>query len=223
MKIRVLIADEHALINETVAFWLTEHAEVQVVGLAQNGRIAVNLACELQPDVVLMDIAMPSLNGIEATQEIARRAPGTRILILSDEVDSRSVRDAIDAGACGYLSKHCSTEELIQAIRSVFEDGTYLSPAASSIVVHEYVHGGIAAAPSQWLSLTSRERQVLQLIVEGHNTKAIANILSLSPKTIDWHRIRMMRKLGLDSIAGLVRFALAEGTPLGVPSLSGLS
>ncbi len=211
MKIRLLIADDHAVVKEAISFWLTGHADIQVVGMAQNGRIAVNLACELQPDVVLMDIVMPCLNGIEATREIVRKVPGTRVLILSDEVNGQSVRDSLAAGASGYLSKHCSPEELAQAIRSVFDEGTYLSPTATAILVQDCVNGRDNLAPRGRLSLTNRERQVLQLIVEGQSIKAIGRDLTLSPKTIDWHKNRMMTKLGIDSIAGLVRYAIAEG------------
>jgi DNA-binding NarL/FixJ family response regulator len=222
VKIRLLIADDHAIVQEAISFWLVNHTEIQVVGLAQNGRIAVNLACELRPDVVLMDVAMPCLNGIEATCEIVQKTPDTRVLILSDDVRSQWVRDAIEAGASGYLSKHCSPEELVQAIYDVVEEGTHLSPAASSIILRDYINGRDAPAASRWLSLTERERQVLRLIVEGRSAKWIARDLSVSSKTIDWHKSRMMKKLGIDSIAGLVRYAIAEGltcddlSPLGV-------
>lgn len=223
MKIRLLIADGHAVVRETISFWLVNHAEIQVVGLAQNGHIAVTLACELQPDVVLMDAAMPCLNGIEATRGIVREVPGTRVLILSDDVRGQSVFDAIAVGASGYLSKDCSTEELVQAIHGVAQGGTYLSPAVSSILVRDYAKGRNGPATSRWLSLTNRERQVLQRIVEGRSTKWIARDLSISPKTIDWHKSRMMKKLGIDSIAGLVRYAITEGLTCDAPPPVGVS
>jgi len=223
MKIRLLIADDHAVVKEAISFWLVNHTEIQVVGLAQNGRIAVTLACDLQPDIVLMDITMPYLNGIEATCEIVRKVPGTRVLILSDDVRSQSVRDAIEAGASGYLSKHCSPDELVQAIHNVVEEGTHLSPAASSIILRDYINGRDTPAASRWLYLTERERQVFRLVVEGRSTKWIARNLSISPKTIDWHKSRMMKKLGIDNIAGLVRYAIMEGLTCDAPSLVGVS
>lgn len=223
MRIRLLIADDHAVVKESLAFYLTRHADIHVVGLAGNGRIAVNLACELRPDVVLLEVGLPGLNGIEATREITRKAPGVRVLILSDDVRSQSVHDAISAGASGYLSKHCLPEELVQAIACIVEDGTYLSPTISSMIVRDYVTRGDGPAESRWLSLTDRERQVLQLIVDGRTTKWIARDLRVSPKTVDWHKGRMMRKLGIDSIAGLVRYALAESLVSDVASPIGAS
>lgn len=125
----------------------------------QNGQITVNLACDLQPDVVLMDLSMPRLNGIEATREIAKKIPGVRVLILADRVEARSLHEALEAGASGYLSKHCSSEELVQAIHNVAEEGTHLSPAAGSVVVHHYVNGEKCISPFTRAPLTAQELQ----------------------------------------------------------------
>lgn len=211
MSPTLLIADDHAVFRELLSSWLTRNAEFEVIGLAEDGRVAVDLARDLRPDVVLTDNTMPKLNGIDATREIVRAVPKTKVLLLADEADSRSVIAALEAGASGYLSKHCSSEELMWAVRNVAAGGTYLSAPANSALVRHYISGeGVSDGPRSW-GLTARERQVVQLLAEGQTTKRVATELSLSPKTVDWHRSRIMKKLGIESVAGLVRFAIGEG------------
>jgi DNA-binding NarL/FixJ family response regulator len=223
MKIRLLVADDSALLQTTVGYWLSQHEDIDVVASARDGRTTVELACDLGPDVVLMAARMRRLNGIDATREITGRAPGVKVLILADELDCTSVRQALEAGASGYLSRRCDPEELVTAIHCVVEAGMYLSPGASASVVHDYIGGAGGTAPPS-CRLTVRERQVLQLFAEGLHTKGIASELSLSPKTVDWHKGRLMRKLDIDSVAGLVRYAIAEGlSPLAMPSACGTS
>lgn len=211
MGLRLLIADDHTIFREILSAWLIRTGEFEVVGLAEDGHVAIDLTRELRPAVVLIDNAMPRLNGIGATREILRMVPETRVLVLSDEADSRSVIAALEAGASGYLSKHCSTEELKWAIKSVASGGTYLSAPANSTLVRHFISGEISSHNQRSVCLTTRERQIVQLLAEGQTTKRVATGLSLSRKTVDWHKGRIMKKLGIDSIAGLVRFAISEG------------
>ncbi len=211
MGATLLIADDHTLFREMLSSWLTRTAEFDVVGHAEDGRMALEMACDLRPDVVLTDNTMPRLNGIDATREIVQALPETKVLVLADEADSRSVIAALEAGASGYLSKHCTSEELIWAIRNVAAGGTYLSAPANSTLVRHYISGDNSNEGPRCAGLTARERQVVQLLAEGQTTKMVATELSLSPKTVDWHKGRIMKKLGIESIAGLVRFAIREG------------
>lgn len=213
----LLIVDDHAVFRETLCFWLAQKAEVDVVGQAEDGRVAMHMARELHPNLVITDNTMPKLNGIDATREIVRALPETKVLVLADEADSRSVIAALEAGASGYLSKRCSVEELLWAIRNVAAGGTYLSAAANSTLVRHYISGENSGDASRCAGLTARERQVVQLLAEGRTTKMVATELSLSPKTVDWHKGRIMKKLGIHSIAGLVRFAIQEGLAPSVP------
>jgi two-component system, NarL family, response regulator NreC len=222
MSTSLLIADDQTVFREAISLWLRQSADVEVVGLAENGRMAVDMACRLHPDVVLMDMTMPQMNGIDATRLIVQETPDTKVVILAETVSSRSVHDALEAGAVGYVSKCCSAQEVIRAIHEVMSEGTYLSPAASSVVVRQYLHGHGANDSSLRASLTARERQIVQLIAEGHSIKEIGRELTRSPKTIDWHKSQVMKKLGIDTTASLVRYAIIEGltsldlTPLAV-------
>lgn len=211
MSISLLIADDQAVFREALSFWLRQSATVDVVGLAENGRMAVEMTRNLHPDVVLMDVTMPQMNGIEATRVIVREASDAKVVILAETVSSRSVHDALEAGAVGYVSKCCAAQEVVRAIREVMSGGTYLSPAASSVVVRHYLDGRGATASSLQTCLTARERQILQLIAEGRSIKEIGRELTRSPKTIDWHKSQVMKKLGIDTTAGLVRYAIIEG------------
>ena len=211
MSVSLLIADDHAVLREAISFWLHQSAGMEVVGLAENGRMAADMARNLRPDVILMDLTMPQMNGIEATRLIVREMPEAKVIILAETVSSRSVHDALEAGAVGYVSKCCAAQEVIRAIHEVISEGTYLSPAASSLVVRHYLHGHGTTASSVRAPLTARERQILQLIAEGHSIKEIGRELTRSPKTIDWHKSQVMKKLGIDTTAGLVRYAIIEG------------
>ena len=185
---------------------------MQVIADAQDGREAIELVGRLRSDVVLMDVVMPELNGIEATRQIQKEYPSVRVLALSMHVDKRYVLGMLEAGAAGYLPKDSNFEKIIRAIRAVASGQVYLSPRIANIVVQEY--GRKAAenkAQSAPGSLSSREREVLQLLAEGHSAREIAGRLHLSVKTIETHRRNIQAKLGIDNVADLVRYAIREG------------
>lgn len=217
MGIRVLIVDDHRLLRETLDFRLNAEMGIEVVGQAEDGRVAVHLARELKPDVIVMDVAMPNLNGAGATRQIVRERPAAKVLALSARLDRRCVQEMLAAGACGYILKVASCDDLLAAIRDVASDHTYLSPQVCALVVEGYVGRSADKRRAAGSELTAREREVLQLIAEGRSTKMIARELCLSSKTIEWHRSRIMKKLAIDSIAGLVRYAMAEGLTTAEP------
>jgi two-component system response regulator NreC len=206
-KIRVLLADDHAVVRQGFRMILAAEADMEIVGEAANGRDAVELAERLLPDVVVMDVAMPELNGIEATRRLAESAPRTRILALSMHKDSVYVREILRAGARGYLLKDAFDRDLLAAVRAVAKGEGYLSPSVSEAVLCDYrKHVGTPLD-----LLTSREREVLQMLAEGKTNKEIATLLKLSVYTVDAHRGRIMEKLNLHSIGELVRFAVRAG------------
>jgi DNA-binding NarL/FixJ family response regulator len=211
MGIKVLVVDDHKLLREAVRFRLHAEEGMDVVGEAENGRVAVHLARELNPDVIIMEVGLPNMNGVEATHQILREQPGTKVIAFAGGLDRHSVQRMLAAGASGYVLKSCSLEELLAAIRDVMENRTYLSSQVCAMVVDGYVSHSADSKCSMCPELTAREREVLQLITEGKSTKMIAKELCLSGKTIDWHRSRIMKKLHIESIAGLVRYAMAEG------------
>ena len=206
---RVLLADDHKILRQGLRTLLEQEKDIQVVGEADNGRSSVKLTGELAPDVVIMDVAMPDLNGIDATRRIAEAEPRTRVLALSMHSDGRYVKGMLQAGARGYILKDCAAEELTHAIRTVMAGQVYVSPGVTGAIVNDYVRQLSAAdGPA---TLTRREREVLQLLAEGGSTANIAAGLHLSVKTIETHRKRIMDKLGLRSIAELTKYAIREG------------
>ena len=205
--IRILLADDHALVRQGFRMILAAQPDMEIVGEAGNGREAVELAEKLQPDVVVMDVAMPELNGIEATRRLAASAPRTRVLALSMHKDSVYVREILRAGARGYLLKDSVDADLVAAVRAVAKGEGYLSPAVSDAVLTDYRRH--VTDPIDLL--TSREREVLQMIAEGKTNKEIATTLNLSVYTVEAHRGRIMEKLNLHSTGELVRFALRNG------------
>lgn len=211
MAIKILIADDHKMVREAVSALLSSELGMEVVGQAEDGRSVVQLAQQLQPDVIIMDIIMPNLNGIEATRQIIHELPRTKIIALSAHSDRRSVREMLKAGASGYIPKQCAFAELVCAIRNVVSNHTYLSSQISGIVVEGYIHRLADRDDSAYSILTAREREVLQLIAEGKSTKVIAKELFVSIKTIEWHRSQLMNKLGVQSVAELVKYAINEG------------
>lgn len=206
-KIRILLADDHAVVRQGFRMILAGQSDMEILGEAGNGREAVELTEKLQPDVVVMDVAMPELNGIEATRRIATAAPHSRVLALSMHKDSVYVREILRAGARGYLLKDAADSDLLAAVRAVSRGEGYLSPAISEAVLSDYRRH--VTNPIDLL--TSREREVLQMIAEGKTNKEIANILNLSVYTVDAHRGRIMEKLNLHSTTELVRFAIRNG------------
>jgi two-component system response regulator NreC len=211
MNIRILLADDHKIVRDGVRSLIDKEPDMDVVAEAGDGRTAVQLAQELSPAVVVMDIGMPDLNGMEAARQIVDAAPNVRVLALSMYADRRFVSEMLRAGASGYLPKKCAFEELAGAIRAVAAGRIYLSPAISEVVVKDYVRrlaDADAPAPSR---LSAREREVLQLLAEGHSTKEIAVRLGVSAKTIETHRRRIMDKLDLHSVAELTKYAVREG------------
>lgn len=206
-RIRILLADDHAVVRQGFKMILGAEADMEIVGEAGTGRGAIELAESLKPDVVVMDIAMPELNGIEATRQVTSAVPHTRVIALSMHKDSVYVREVLRAGARGYLLKDSGANDLVTAVRAVAKGEGYLSPAVSDAVLDDYRKH--VSNPIDLLS--SREREVLQMLAEGKTNKEIAGILNLSVYTVDAHRGRIMEKLNLHSINELVRFALRNG------------
>ena len=206
-RIRILLADDHAVVRRGFQMILAEQADMEIVGEAGNGREALEQAAKLKPDVVVMDVAMPELNGIEATRRMAENAPHARVLALSMHKDSVYVREILRAGARGYLLKDSVAADLVSAVRAVASGEGYLSPAVSDAVLDDYRRH--VTNPIDLL--TSREREVLQTLAEGKTNKEIAVVLNLSVYTVDAHRGRIMEKLNLHSINELVRFAVRNG------------
>jgi len=206
-KIRILLVDDHAVVRQGFKMILAAQSDMEIVGEAGNGREAVELAGALQPDVIVMDVAMPELNGIEATRRLGDSAPRTRVLALSMHKDSVYVREILRAGARGYLLKDSLAGDLVAAVRAVARGEGYLSPGVSDAVLNDYRRH--VTDPIDLL--TSREREVLQMIAEGKTNKDIANVLNLSVYTVDAHRGRIMEKLNLHSVNELVRFAVRNG------------
>jgi two-component system response regulator NreC len=206
-KYRILLADDHSVVRQGFRLILENQTDMEVVGEASNGREAVHIAESLQPDVIVMDVTMPELNGIEATRRIGELAPRARVLALSMHKDSVYVREILRAGAKGYLLKDAAGNDLLAAVRAVARGEGYLSPAVSDAVLTDYRKH--VTNPIDLL--TSREREVLQMIAEGKTNKEIANSLQLSVYTVEAHRGRVMEKLNLHSTGELVRFALRNG------------
>jgi len=211
MKTRVILAEDHQLVRECLRAALEKESDIEVVDEARNGREAVSLASQKQPRVVVMDVVMPDLNGIEATRQILSASPNIKVLALSMHSDRRFVAGMLSAGASGYVLKDCAFEELAEAIRTVASDRTYLSPGIAGVVVEDYVKQ-LSSGGEQHISvLTPREREVAQLLAEGKSTKAVAVALHVSPKTIETHRRQIMDKLDIHSIAELTKFAIRAG------------
>jgi DNA-binding NarL/FixJ family response regulator len=209
MTIKVLLADDHSILREGVAALLEAQEGVVVVAHAQDGREAVRKATELKPDVAIMDIVMPELDGIEATRLIRRASAATQVVILSMYSTTEHIFRAFQSGAKGYLLKESAGAELVAAMRSVHAGRRYLSQKITETVVDDYIREHHATDPLGKLS--NRERQILQLVAAGKSTADIAYSLFLSPKTVDTYRSRLMQKLDIDNFAGLVRFAIACG------------
>ncbi len=210
MTIKIIVADDHKIIREGLRSMLDKVDGMTVVGDASNGRKAVNLTRKLKPHVVIMDITMPELNGVDAARQILDELPGTKIIALSMHSDRRFVMEMFKAGVSGYLLKDCAFDELSRAIKSVLNNQTYVSPAIAGIVIEDYV-GNISNDYIPCNELTNREREVLQLIAEGMTTKEISFQLNVSIKTVETHRRKIMKKLNIHSIAELTKAAIRQG------------
>jgi DNA-binding NarL/FixJ family response regulator len=221
-KIRVLLADDHTLVRQGLRALLALELDVEVVGEADNGRKAVEMAKKLQPDVALIDIGMPVLNGLEATRQIKRAASSTKVLILSLHSDALYVERSLQAGAAGYLVKHGAFDELLEAIHAVQKGATFFSPSIARRFGGARRNGSTGTATkARDKHLSGRETEVLQLIAEGRANKQIADELGISIKTVEKHRQQVMNKLGIHTIAGLTRHALANGVLENDVDLSG--
>jgi DNA-binding NarL/FixJ family response regulator len=205
----VLLADDHAVVRDGLRALLKHSGDFEIVGVAGNGRDAVSEAQRLLPDVVVMDLAMPELDGVEATRRIVEKCPATRVLILSMYLTSEHVFRALNAGARGYVLKESAGDEVAEAIRAVHAGKRYLSHKISEAMIDDYLRESVHVSPLDSLSL--RERDVLQLVVEGQTNNAIAQKLSLSPKTVETYRTRIMRKLNVHDTVELVKFSMRHG------------
>ena len=212
-KIRVLLADDHTVVRQGLRVLLEAEPDITVVGEAETGRQAVQLARKLAPDVIVMDIAMPNLNGLEATRQITREVPNARLLVLSSYNDDEYVHQVTEAGASGYLLKQTAATDLIKAVREACKGNAFFSPAISRRLVERYREAVLEGVPVRKRPnlLTSREAEVLQLIAEGKANKQIAAELSISIKTVEKHRQQVMNKLNIHDVASLTRYAISKG------------
>ncbi|MGA9756239.1 MAG: response regulator transcription factor [Desulfobaccales bacterium] len=209
--IKVILADDHQIVRHGLRSLLSAEPDIEVVGEADNGRAVVRMVQELSPQVVIMDISMPDLNGIEATRQILSDTTGVKVIALSMHSDSLFVLNMFQAGASGYLLKDCALEELVKAVRTVMNRKIYLSPGISDIVIKDFVLGWSSTDSSAYSILTAREREVLQLMAEGKTTNQIAENLCVSVKTVEAHRKQMMNKLDIHSVAELTKYAIRQG------------
>jgi DNA-binding NarL/FixJ family response regulator len=210
--IRIILAEDHTIVRQGLARLLDDQPDLQVVGEAINGRIAVEKALALKPDVIIMDIAMPLMNGIEAAKRIRKHLPKTKILILSMYSHEHYIHELLETGISGYLLKDSSGRDIIKAIHAAMNDETFLSPSISKMVVDSYLSPRkVSSREERFKKLTNREREVFQLIAEGHSTRQIANMLCVSISTVKSHRSKIMEKLLIDSPVHLVHFAIQLG------------
>ena len=212
MPIKVFLADDHAVVRDGLRLILETQEDITVVGEAADGRQAVDQVLKLKPDIVIMDIAMPELNGIEATQQILKTLPSVKVIILSMHSSTEHVSRALKAGALGYLLKESAGKEVVNAVKTVYLGHRYLCQQISESLIDDYIDLQEAAPGRSPLArLSAREREVLQLVTEGKTTKEIGRMLSLSPKTVETYRSRLMAKLGIKDVPGLVKFAIQHG------------
>jgi len=211
MGIKILLVDEQKIVREAIGVMIKNELGMEIIGEAEDGRTAVRLAPELQPDVVITEVSLPHLNGIEAARQIIHEQPNIKVIALSTQSDRQAIYEMLKAGASGYLPKQCAFQELVCAIRSVASNQMYISSKISGAMVESYIHGLSGQDSSVYSVLTAREREVLQLIAEGKSTKVIAIELYVSVKTIEWHRSQLMKKLKVQSVAGLVKYAIRVG------------
>jgi two-component system response regulator NreC len=208
---RILIVDDHGIVREGLKSLLQNQPDMEVIGEGQDGQVAVEMAEQLSPDMVIMDMSMPNLNGIEATRFILQHNSNIKVVILSMHSDRHIVKETLEAGASAYVLKSNLFDEMLRALETVAKGGRYLSPRITDVVIDDYVGKAAEEECRQTPKLTSRERQIVQLVAEGKTIKEIASILHISPKTADSNRRQIMNKLDLSSVAELTKYAIREG------------
>jgi len=211
-KIRVLVVDDHTIVRDGICALLALAGDIDVVGEATNGNEALKLIEKLQPDVVLMDVSMPIMGGLEATRRISKEYPNTRVLIITQHDDKEYVFPVIEAGASGLISKAGASSELAAGIRAVYHGDSFLSPSVARVLVENYQNtAGERSQQDPYKKLTEREREVLKLLAEGYRTQEIADMLVITPKTVEGHKTGLMAKLGIHNKIDLVKYALRKG------------
>ena len=211
-KITVLVVDDHTIVRDGICALLALAGDIEVVGEATNGNEALNKVRELNPDVVLMDISMPIMGGLEATRRISKEFPRTKVLVLTQYDDKEYFFPVIESGASGFISKAAASSELPTGIRSVHRGDSYLSPSVTRLLVENYQHtASDRASQDPFNHLTTREREIFKLLAEGHSTQEIADILVITPKTVEGHKTNLMLKLGVHNRIELVKYALRKG------------
>jgi DNA-binding NarL/FixJ family response regulator len=211
-KIKVLVVDDHTIVRDGICALLSLAGDIEVVGEATNGSEAIKMVRDSHPDVVLMDIAMPIMGGLEATRRINKEFPETKVLVLTQYDDKEYVFPVIESGASGLISKAGASSELAVGIRAVYRGDSFLSPPVAKLLVENYqTTAGERAARDPYNQLTEREREILKLLVEGYNTSEIADMLVITPKTVEGHKTKLMSKLGIHNRIDLVKYALRKG------------
>jgi DNA-binding NarL/FixJ family response regulator len=211
-KIRVLVVDDHTIVRDGICALLGLAGDMEVIGEAANGREALEMVRKLMPDVVLMDVAMPVMGGLEATRRIRKEFPKVKVLALTQYDDKEYVFPVLEAGACGFISKTAASSELASGIRSVHRGDSFLSPSVAKFLVEDYQQvAGIRASHDPYEQLTDREKEMLKLLAEGHTTQQIADMLVISPKTVEGHKTNLMAKLDIHNRTELVKYALRKG------------
>jgi two-component system response regulator NreC len=209
-KIKVLVADDHTILRQGIKSLLANEEEIEVIGEAKNGREVLTIVEETLPDIILMDIAMPGLNGLEATRRIKKKFPRMKVLVLTMYTNEEYIFQILNAGANGYLVKETAFQDLISAIKAVYKNEAFMSPSISKKVINSYIKRAQNEEETCEM-LTSREREILQLIAEGNSSKKIAELLFISPKTVETHRTHIMDKLNIHNRTGLVKYAIRKG------------
>ena len=210
MKIRVLIADDHKIVRQGLRGLLEKEEDIEVVAEAEDGYVVLEAIKKFSPDLIIMDVSMPGLDGIEATRQITQEIPKIKVIALSMYSDVHFITRMLKSGVSAYLLKDCAFEELVKSIRAVMNNQIYLIPVVADILAKEYIHKMDQLESSNSSVMTNREREVLGFLADGKTTKEIANSLRLSPKTIESHRYRIMNKLGIHSLAELIKYAAEE-------------
>ncbi len=212
MTTTILLVDDHKLIREGIHALIAQHADMSIIGEANDGETAVRMAEALSPDVILMDISLPDMNGIEATRRILAKSVRSKVIALSMSIEKSDILTMLGAGASGYLLKDCAFEEVVYAIRSVVSSNdVYLSPKITGVILHDTVKRPIRKEGIGSTDLTAKEREALRLFAEGKNTKEIASLFSCSVKSVEYYRKQIMKKLGVNTVADLTRIAIREG------------